>query len=278
MTRVIGITRIRNESLIIEDTLRHVESFCDGVIVYDDCSSDDTVERVERTSTKLIQLVRGEKWVATRTAEETRHRELLYALAQQHGADWVFCFDADERYEGPVRETLEATTADGLRLRLYDAYLTPELHEPYREGPLAELPRLYGPEERLILIAWRNSPRFWFEGLDRRAPRRSASARIETANIYVKHFGKALSVEHWEETCRYYSTYFPEPYRSKWRDRIGKAMHEASDFGSPLYPWPEVLDHSVVLATPRVTHFDRLQHRSARLGRAVADRLLKRQL
>jgi glycosyltransferase involved in cell wall biosynthesis len=41
---VIGVTRIRNESEIISNTLDHMATFCDKVIVYDDCSTDNTVD------------------------------------------------------------------------------------------------------------------------------------------------------------------------------------------------------------------------------------------
>ena len=39
----LGLTRVRNESDIIQFTLDHMSTFCEKIIVYDDCSTDDTV-------------------------------------------------------------------------------------------------------------------------------------------------------------------------------------------------------------------------------------------
>lgn len=42
---IIGLTLVRNESLIIQETLDHFGRFCTGgIYVLDDCSDDDTYE------------------------------------------------------------------------------------------------------------------------------------------------------------------------------------------------------------------------------------------
>ena len=38
--KIVGITRIRNEEHIIKQVLEHVSQFVDGILVYDDCSTD----------------------------------------------------------------------------------------------------------------------------------------------------------------------------------------------------------------------------------------------
>lgn len=247
--RVVGITRIRNEAEVIEDTLRHAEALCDGLIVYDDCSTDGTPELVERNARKLLGLVRGERWRAERTEEETRHRKLLLERAQAFSPEWVLCLDADERYELGLRDYLLSDAArevDGVRVRFFDAYLTPDHRRPYAPGePLEGLERLYGPECREILVAWRNSPLFYYEGLDAREPVAGPGARIAFSPFRCKHFGKGISERQWEETCEYYARFFPEPYTTKWNNRRGKALHTASDFGTPLYAWEEVDRHAV---------------------------------
>jgi hypothetical protein len=225
---ITGITRVRNESLILADTLRHYLGVCDRIFVYDDDSTDATPEVA--ASFDRVTLIRGDAWRTDRTAEETRHRALLLDRVQ---TEWVLCFDADERLEGPLPDL----SADGYRFQLFDGYMTPECSEPYTGGPLAELPRMWGPERRDILMLFRKSKSV-YRGRDKREP--NTDGRIALAQTRVRHYGKCLSVEHWEETCDYYAQHFPEPYRSKWRARKGKAIHTLSDFGAPLKAWGEL--------------------------------------
>lgn len=252
--KIIGISRVRNESLIIADTVRHMERFCDGLLFLDDVSTDDTVAQIEAAGSKVLAIIKGTAWDPNRIAEETRHRKLLFALAREFEPTWIFYFDADERFEGDVRAFLgseEGSRADGVRIPLFDAYLTSDHQSPYRPGErLEDLDRMYGPERRDILMLWRNSPKFFYEGLDQREPVCAPDARVITGPIHCKHFGKGISIEQWEETCDYYAKHFPEPYASKWTARKGKALHAQSDFGTPLYEWPEVKERALKIHPP----------------------------
>ena len=237
--KIAGITRVRNEALIIADTIEHYLGHCDNIILYDDCSGDDTVAIAQEAGGDRIQVVQGEFWVTNRVAEETRHRGLLLdRVRTETDSDWCLCFDADERLVG----TLPADpipAAVGYRLRLFDGYLTPERQDPYETGPLADLPRMWGPEYRDILMLFRvDAARY--VGLDRREP--IVQGEIRVADARVKHYGKCRSVDHWEETCDYYATYFPERYKRKWEARKGKAIHDSSDFGRPLLTWADLID------------------------------------
>ena len=234
---LIGITRVRNEALIIADTIKHFLTYCDRIVLYDDCSTDDTMETAESAGGDRLTVICGDEWRLERTAEETRHRFLVLETAQAMGADWCLCFDADERLVGE----LPPLTGDGIRFRLFDGYLTPERQQNYRDGDLAALPRMWGPEFRDILMLFRAGPARYV-GLDRREP--ILRGQISLAPVMVKHYGKCLSVDHWEATCAYYAAHFPEPYKSKWRARKGKALHTVSDFGRDLYTWGGLMRHS----------------------------------
>jgi glycosyltransferase involved in cell wall biosynthesis len=228
---IAGITRVRNEALIIQDTVEHFLGYCDHIILYDDCSTDDTVRLALKTGGERIHILYGTAWYENRLAEETRHRALLLDTARTLGADWCLCFDADERLVGELPSPL---TGHGYRFRLFDGYLTPGMQEPYRSGPLMELPRMWGPEYRDILMLFQTSFAR-YEGLDRREP--FLLQEPAQADIKVMHYGKCLSVEHWEETCDYYATYFPPRYSKKWNARRGKAIHLTSDFQRTLWTW-----------------------------------------
>lgn len=231
---LIGISRIRNESLIIADTVRHFLSRCDGLVLYDDCSTDDTVKLAKAAGLDRVEIIQGTEWRLDRPAEETRHRKILLERARKMGADWCLCFDCDERLMGG----LPPLTGAGYRFRLFDGYLTKHRQALYTGGDLVVLPRMWGCEFRDILMLFPvNGARY--EGLDRREP--IVTGKPVLAPVFIKHFGKCLSIEQWEETCAYYAEHFPEPYRSKWEGRKGKAIHELSDFGGPLYRWEELM-------------------------------------
>ena len=68
-----------------------------------------------------------------------------------------------------------------------------------------------------------------------------------SVDLYCQHYGKSLSVEHWEETCDYYIRHFPfDTYGRKWLDRKGRAIHTQSDFMRPLYEWGDTLFASAI--------------------------------
>lgn len=238
--RIIGITRIRNEELIINDTLDHVGEFVDSIVILDDNSVDSTI-KIAKLHPKVCLILKNSSWRENRIAEETRHRWILNFVSKIFFPKWIFYFDADERFEGINYEVLSSpplSTVDAIRVRLYDAYLTPDDHDNIVKGQaLWNRRKFFGPERRDIIMLWQNKKYITFKGLDRREP---IGYKDELTAFYCQHYGKALSIDQWEQTCDYYTIYFPEGYKKKWSDRKGKSIHTESDFGRPLYTWDEV--------------------------------------
>ena len=113
--------------------------------------------------------------IEARRIAEGRHRGLLLQMAREHlQFDWMFCFDPDERVTGDLRGFMERTHSsdyDGVRVQLFDAYMTPGDHAPYQaDCELLGFRRFFGPERRDILMLWRNRPEVIFA--KRRAGRR----------------------------------------------------------------------------------------------------------
>lgn len=241
-----AITRVRNESLILEDTLDHVGQFADAIVAYDDDSTDASLEILCRHP-KVALVIRNTRWqagIAARLEAETRHRQLLLTVAQHYcPSQWIYCFDADERIVGDVGGVLKHHQnghAEGIRVRLFDAYLTAQDQKPLQQGqPLLDSRQFFGPERRDILMFWRNLPQARFIGLDAREPQ--GLHKLSTA-LECQHYGKAISIAQWETTCDYYINNFPwENYGKKWTARKGQAVHERSDFDRCLLPWGDAL-------------------------------------
>ena len=243
---LVAITRLRNEALILPDTLDYLGDHVDAIVAYDDASTDDSVD-ILRKHPKVALIVANQAWeknVAARKLAEGRHRGLLLEMARAElPHDWMFCFDPDERVTGDLRgfvAGLSADACDAVRVRLFDAYITPDDCEPYRpDRALLDFRRYYGPEQRDILMLWRNRPEIGFAEGHGRTP--GGMERVRT-DLYCQHYGKSLSVDHWEETCDYYIRHFPfETYGRKWSERKCQAIHTLSDFMRPLYEWGDTL-------------------------------------
>jgi len=243
---LVGLTRMRNEALLLPDTLDYLAGHVDAIVAYDDASTDDTVE-ILRAHPKVALVVANQAWEQDKDARklaEGLHRGLLLEMARAElPHDWMLCFDPDERVTGDMRgfvEGLRDESCDAVRVKLFDAYMTQDDHQPYTsDQPLLDFRKFYGPEQRDILMLFRNRPEIvWAEG-DGRTPRGMSTVKTE---LYCQHYGKSLSLAHWEETCDYYIKHVPyETYGKKWMARKGKGIHAESDFGRSLYEWGERL-------------------------------------
>ena len=93
-----------------------------------------------------------------------------------------------------------------------------------------------GPEYRNITFLFRAGTQpLW-------GPKYTRIPKLKNANPirrgFVRHYGKSISVKHWEETCRHYINTSPN-FRTKWQKRLGKAIHTKSDFGMDFITWDE---------------------------------------
>ncbi|KKM77237.1 hypothetical protein LCGC14_1372130 [marine sediment metagenome] len=257
--KIAGVTRIRNEAHIIQDTLDHYGEFCPArIYVLDEASTDDTAEIV-RTHPDVRQLIEVPTFEADpgkRRAFEGWGRQDPCDQAVAAGAEWILCFDADERIEFDF-ESFDYANWDAVSFRLFDFYITAEDIDGWDNTagphPWVTYPwstrEWIGPEYRDIQMLFRvgnDVPKFYD-----RVPEMQPSCRVFEAGYdgCVRHYGKAISIEEWERTCDYYANYQPEPFSSKWAARRGHAIHYMSDFGHPLCRWEDREKYGIPLVT-----------------------------
>jgi hypothetical protein len=120
-----------------EEAINYVGKQVDAIIAYDDASTDRTLE-ILRSHPKVVLIVTNGLWeedVEARRMAEGRHRGLLLQIARARlQFDWMFCFDADERVIGDLRGLIRGSRTekcDGVRIQLFDAYMTPDDCAPY---------------------------------------------------------------------------------------------------------------------------------------------------
>ena len=248
--KIIGLLRLRNESLLLRDTLDHMSQHVDGVVIFDDSSTDDSVE-IARKHPLVTDIIVNKHWKKNnRKWEETANRSIIYKYAKKkYNPEWFFYFDADERFEGDIRGILtdkKFSNIDGIRVSLLDAYITKNDQTAYKSGQkLYGSREMFGIERRDILMIWRNNGKAKYILPDSREPA-GIAGEATLINFWCQHYGKAVSIDQWEETCKYYAENFPM-YADKWRARVGKAIHSKSDFDTKLYNWEDAKKYSIPL-------------------------------
>src|SRR4030042_1638558 len=238
--KIKGLTKVRNEEKISKDTLDHWGKICTGgIYVYDDVSKDRTPESGEAHPC-VNQVIRGEEWDLDRERAEYMTRQCVLERGKIFAEkdDWFCYFDADERIYLNDWSYFYNPETKAIACRLYDVYITPE------DVLLADFweRKFVGPEFRTIPFFFRNSPYLGYDKPDQRIVNLEPGIKIIISGI-VKHYGKGISIEHWEETCDYYINFWPK-YEEKWEKRKGKAVKDdyLSDFGNKLILFNDVLN------------------------------------
>lgn len=90
---VIALIQTYNERKNIPEVLDHLSKYCDGIILLDDESTDNTYEFAENE--KLILKVKKQR---NNTFDDLQNRNILLDLASFFSAEWLLFMDADERF------------------------------------------------------------------------------------------------------------------------------------------------------------------------------------
>jgi len=94
-TRVIAAYRVKDGGELFAKSLANVSEFVDGIVVFDDNSTDNT-SAVARACPKVLEVKRTSRT----TFDERMDRNDALELARMHGAEWILAIDSDELF-GP---------------------------------------------------------------------------------------------------------------------------------------------------------------------------------
>jgi len=232
-----GLCKARDECHILRDTLDSWARVCDEIHVYDDASTDFTRETcLEHPS--VVEVISSNLLDKDRERAEWRNRQAVLSSALNYGADWICYFDADEQL-AEFDEALLEGPEKIVSLMLFDTYITKE--DEHVDKWRYQERRMSAPEFQIMPYFYRTSLPLEFNQPDQRIMF-FPNEEIVLAGK-VRHWGKGISVEHFEKKCLYYAQW--PKYAEKWEARRGQAVHTVSDFGNPLVEWEEILNGNV---------------------------------
>jgi glycosyltransferase involved in cell wall biosynthesis len=244
--KTIGIVKVKNEEHIIQDTLDLWAEICDYIFVYNDCSTDSTVDLCE-AHPAVSEIITTGIYDPDRLQAEYVNRQTLLESAQADNPDWIASFDADEHLFAFDPSMLKDPTIHVITAQWHDMYITPDDENlpinMYKQRKWCSV------EYRQIPCFFRNNSVLKFDLPDQRIMHHKKIPYYRTNGV-VQHWGKGLK-HIWDRKCDYYGHEFGK-YTEKWLDRIGCAVHKdfKSDDGNPLQLWPEILKRYLPLGPP----------------------------
>lgn len=128
-------TICKNEVKMMPYFLRHYETFCDSIIIYDDKSDDGTRDVIKKCSKAQCR-----DWPGTHN--ELRDDEFIDFAHEQWKeargkADWVIWVDADEFiYHPNIHQVLERYLAEGVDVPFITGYVMVSDHFPTTNGQI----------------------------------------------------------------------------------------------------------------------------------------------
>lgn len=119
---IFAMMNIRNEDRWLREVLDNAARICDGIVVYDDGSTDGTPD-ICQTHPAVVAYQR----VAESQTDKARDKNRLLGMAREFLCDWILCIDGDELLElsAPRRilETLDRCSAHVAQIDFEFLYL-----------------------------------------------------------------------------------------------------------------------------------------------------------
>lgn len=124
--QMIILIQVRNEEDNISEVLAHIGDYCDGIIVLDDGSTDNTYANINHDKL-LVKVRKNYKGYF----DDLENRNILLRLASFFKSDWLMFIDADERIDSrfsDIRKYASNEKIDVYRLHLVDVWDMPKTY------------------------------------------------------------------------------------------------------------------------------------------------------
>lgn len=251
--KVIGLTRIKDEKMLIKEHLAHLAKLCDEIYIFDDGSCDGTLEIIKKHP-QVNGYISNPDWKPSKwipRADPLRlawknGRLLEFARKKSKATkkDWLLFIDIDERFEDDFKDKLEKVINqdkyDVVVFELYDFFLTPEdWNLPYN-GDITTMRKYCGNEYRLQAFVYRNLPNIFCPRGTHREFFGYLPKRVWYTNWKVRHYGKAKSIDDYKHKADWYKKYRGEVSDKDYKFRKPPIHKDGkSDLGK-LVPWEEL--------------------------------------
>lgn len=211
--------RVRNAIDIVGDFINYYDDF-NGFFFYDDHSSDGTKEFL-LSHPRVIKVIddEKEKWSTDSWKMQNLQRQKICdeLVAYCDPNDWLFLLDCDEFM---IFNKKALDTESVVCLNLYDAVITKHdvddhfLNRQWFEKFCREI--VFGVKAKDFRSV-----------VSHRTIHTKSGRAVGKPVGSVKHFGKARSIEKFNEKCDYYVKHSPlSSYKKKWSSRKGNGLVE----------------------------------------------------
>jgi len=210
--------RVRDSIDLVSYFFDYYSDF-DGFFFFDDHSTDGTRSALERNAKTLLVIDDGmDKWSENSWRRQCDHRNAICdkALSQIKDEDFLFLLDIDEYM---VFDDSCMKDRSCIKLSLYDFVITEDdTDEPFYNREWVSTVK------RDIVFGCRK--RNWMKVESHRTIKTKGLKSSDSSICgKVKHYGRARSVERFDNKCDYYSSYTNyRPYVKKWSARKGNAV------------------------------------------------------
>ncbi|GEM_PF-358790 len=251
MPKLIGLTRVRNERMLIKEHLDHLGKYCDEVYVFDDGSTDGTLEIIQKHP-QVTGYLANPNWHPSAFCKRDplrlawKNRKLFNFARRKSRAtrdDWFLYIDSDERFEPDfpktVQKILNQKQYDTVCFELYDFFITEEDKNLSYQGDITALRKYCGTEYRIQQIFFRNLPGVFFPYGTHREAFGFDPRRIWYSPFKIKHYGKAKSIEDYQKKSVWYKKYRKHSCDREYKFVKPAIRTDESDVGK-LVKWEEL--------------------------------------